>query len=144
MVYEITDSQSLDKVMNSAYDIVIIDIYADWCQPCKYMAPKYAELAARYSSPNILFTKLNTSTGLKNNVNGLPSIEFWVNKKLFHTVLGADVKEIEATLNKLIAPPVIEQRAAKTPVGGYPPSESGYAPKSSSSQYMTYSQYGQQ
>lgn len=104
IVYEIKDKNDLSEVMSSNYNIIIIDIYADWCQPCKYLAPKMEQWAAKYSSPNVLFCKLNSETNLK-NIKGLPTVEFWVNGTLHHTVLGADVKKIESTLEKLIPTP---------------------------------------
>ena len=36
-------------------------VYADWCAPCKAIAPSYEQLSAQLSRPNIItFTKVNT------------------------------------------------------------------------------------
>jgi thioredoxin 1 len=37
----------------------IIDFYADWCQPCKMVAPILEELASEYSGKIVIF-KVNT------------------------------------------------------------------------------------
>lgn len=146
IVYEIKDKKSLDEVMNSSYSIVIIDIYADWCQPCKYLEVELEKIAQRYSSPNIIFTRLNVETNLRPNVAGLPSIEFWVNRKLFHTVVGSDVPEIQATLNKLTQPAGTAQAAAteqQLSIPGGPPPVQGYKNKSADkgTLYRTYGTY---
>ena len=38
---------------------VLVDFYADWCGPCKMMAPSVDELAAKFQG-RALVTKLNT------------------------------------------------------------------------------------
>ena len=37
---------------------VLIDLWADWCGPCKMMAPHFAKVAADY--PQVIFAKINT------------------------------------------------------------------------------------
>ncbi|KAK3681112.1 thioredoxin-like protein [Podospora appendiculata] len=42
---------------------VVADFYADWCGPCKVIAPKYAELAKQHSLPRYMaFAKVNVDT----------------------------------------------------------------------------------
>lgn len=145
VVFEIKDGQTFTEVMNSSYDVIIIDIYADWCGPCKYLAPKLEELAKQYSSPNILFCKLNTETGIKQDVKGLPTIEFWVKaqngqKQLYHTVLGADFPDIQKTVANLVGAPPQERQQE----GSIPEPKAGFKNKSGSGrdrQYKTYRTY---
>ena len=37
--------------------LVVIDLYADWCGPCRMLAPTLAELEAEY--PDVKFCKIN-------------------------------------------------------------------------------------
>lgn len=107
---EIKDKQTLDNVMNSNNNIIILYVYATWCSPCSLLYPKMEVLASKYIShpKRILFCKVNSETDVIKNVQGLPTIQFWTSegnqKKLYNTVLGADYKRIEDTLNSLLSP----------------------------------------
>jgi thioredoxin len=55
----------------------IIDFYADWCGPCKLVAPIMKELAAEYKD-NIIFYKIDVERELAAvfGVNSIPVILF--------------------------------------------------------------------
>jgi len=141
IIFEIDDIKTLDEVMTSDYEVIIIDIYADWCNPCKYLAPKIEELARQYSNMNILFCKLNTETSLKPQIKGLPTIEFWVGKSkktLFHSVLGADYNEVVQTLKKIVGEPKTPQTSVFQQTS-LPPK----TPRASSTKDNPYKTFGQ-
>ena len=133
-VIEIKDESHLRDVLNSPYHLVVLDIYADWCGPCKFLSPKLEELAEQYQYSSILFCKLNQELQLK-QVEGLPTIEFWQRKEnsptreLIHTVLGANLSEIKQVLSTVAQPAISGQRVASA--SSAPPS----APPSASSPY---------
>ncbi|MBF7683808.1 thioredoxin TrxC [Acinetobacter sp. B5B] len=39
---------------------IVIDLWADWCGPCKAMAPHFAHVASQYQQ--VVFAKINTET----------------------------------------------------------------------------------
>jgi thioredoxin 1 len=49
----------LDNIANTITDneIVLIDFWADWCQPCKAFSPVYEEASEEYK--DIVFTKVD-------------------------------------------------------------------------------------
>lgn len=55
---------------------VLVDFYADWCGPCKIMAPSVDKLAADYTGRAII-AKLNTDesqkTSMSFNIRGIPT-----------------------------------------------------------------------
>ena len=55
MLKHINSSEFKEMVENK--QDFIVDFYADWCGPCKMMAPVFEELAERYSDK--VFCKVN-------------------------------------------------------------------------------------
>ncbi|MGQ0649540.1 MAG: thioredoxin [Gemmatimonadaceae bacterium] len=63
---------------------VFVDFYADWCGPCKVMAPAVDELAAK-NKGKALVAKLNTDQAQKTSqsfdIRGIPTSIVFVNGK---------------------------------------------------------------
>ena len=55
-VFEIASDKEFHETLKN-FPLVIVDFYADWCPPCKAVAPKYAAMASDY--PNVRFCKVN-------------------------------------------------------------------------------------
>jgi thioredoxin 1 len=84
--------------------LVIIDVYADWCAPCKQLTPLLETLATEHT--DVDFVKINADNSdtmdvlVQFGVRGLPTVLFMKDKELKETVVGAQSKEV---FNKLIA-----------------------------------------
>jgi thioredoxin 2 len=67
----------LDRIVKESEVPVVIDFYADWCAPCKVMAPVLDELA-RERRGHALVMKLDTDRNpaatQRFNVRGIPTL----------------------------------------------------------------------
>lgn len=105
MALAFTDSNFEQEVINSEVP-VLVDFYADWCGPCKMMAPVIEELSAKYEGKakiGKLDVDQNGVTAQKYRVMSIPTILIIKDGKVVETVVGAVPKQqldakIEAAL----------------------------------------------
>ena len=84
--------------------ICVVDVYGDWCGPCKSIAPKYADMFKKYAKPGLcVLLKENADLGLSPDVRGVPTFQFFVNGvNDGNPVIGADIRSVEERLVKYI------------------------------------------
>ncbi len=72
----VTD-RSMEKTIKGTDIPVVVDFYADWCQPCKVMAPILDELA-RSRQGQVLVAKLDTDSNptmaVHYGIRGIPTL----------------------------------------------------------------------
>ena len=57
VLFQVTDKDFDEEIILSGMP-VMVDFWADWCQPCKAMAPMIEELARKYQG-KIKFVQMN-------------------------------------------------------------------------------------
>lgn len=89
-IINITDD-SFDSVINSDKP-VLVDLWAEWCGPCKMIAPILSEVAEEMSD-KVTITKLNIdqnpNTPPKFGVRGIPTLLLFKNGAVAGTKVGA-------------------------------------------------------
>ncbi|MFV1951128.1 MAG: thioredoxin TrxA [Nitrospinota bacterium] len=93
-ILHLSDSDFDDKVLQS--DIpALVDFWADWCAPCKMIAPTIEELAKEYEG-KIVVGKLNvdqnSKTATKYGIRGIPTLLFFKGGKVIQQVVGVKSK----------------------------------------------------
>ena len=74
---------------------VLIDFWAEWCQPCKMLAPTIEDLAVEYQG-RLLVGKINVddnpSTATKFGIRGIPTLLLFKDGKLVQQIFGVKSK----------------------------------------------------
>ena len=100
MVKEISDQSEIPQDKK-----VVIDFYADWCGPCKRIAPLIAELATKY--PDLVFLKVNVDEAEQLassfDITALPTFLFMYKGNKYKQIEGADMNALVAYVDELNA-----------------------------------------
>jgi thioredoxin 2 len=71
---------------------VLVDFWADWCGPCKMMAPVFQQVAADMAT-RVRFAKVDTEANpqvsLRHHIKGIPSLILFKNGEEAARVSGA-------------------------------------------------------
>jgi thioredoxin 1 len=90
-ITHITDASFTDEVLKSSVP-VLVDYWAEWCGPCKMIAPVLDEIAAEFKD-KLKIVKLNidqnAETPKKYGIRGIPTLMLFKEGKMEASKVGA-------------------------------------------------------
>jgi thioredoxin 1 len=90
-IVHVTDDSFEEEVLRSS-DPVLVDYWADWCGPCKMIAPVLDEIAGEYAG-RIKVAKLNIDenpgTPPRYGIRGIPTLMLFRGGEVEATKVGA-------------------------------------------------------
>jgi thioredoxin 1 len=90
-IVHVSDSSFEQDVLKSSVP-VLLDFWAEWCGPCKMIAPILDQIATEYAG-KVLVAKMNVDenpkTPMKFNVRGIPTLILFKNGQLQGQKIGA-------------------------------------------------------
>jgi len=93
---EVTDEKFEGDVIGSDLP-VLVDFWAEWCQPCQMIAPIVEELAEEYDG-KINFKKIdidsNPLTPQAYGIRGIPALLIFHNGQVIDQIIGAQPKAV--------------------------------------------------
>ena len=101
-VVTFTDSNFDSEVLQSNIP-VMVDFWAEWCGPCKMLAPTVDAVAEQYAG-KVKVGKLNVdenSTATRYNIRGIPTLLIFQGGQVKEQLVGSQPKStIEKALDK--------------------------------------------
>jgi len=90
-IVQLTDDSFETDVINAS-DLVLVDFWAEWCGPCKMIAPLLNDIAEEYAG-KITIGKLNidqnSGTPPKYGIRGIPTLLLFKDGNVVDTKVGA-------------------------------------------------------
>jgi thioredoxin 1 len=95
---EVTDSNFQNEVLNSDKP-VLLDFWAEWCGPCKMIAPLVEELAKEYDGKlkvGKVDVDSNQQTSMQYGIRSIPTLLIFKGGKVVDQLVGAVPKRMLA------------------------------------------------
>ena len=94
-IYELTDKNFKAEVLQSDKP-VLVDFWAEWCGPCKAIAPTVGEIANEYNE-TIKVGKVNVDNNqqiaMEYGIRSIPSLLIFKNGTIVNQIVGSVQKD---------------------------------------------------
>ena len=104
--FAVSDAEFTHEVLESTKP-VLVDFWADWCGPCKMIAPVVEELAQEYDG-QVSFVKLdvdaNPQVAMQFGIRSIPTLLIFRDGQVAEQVIGAVPKSLlKKKLDKVLS-----------------------------------------
>ncbi|RLI75434.1 thioredoxin [Archaeoglobales archaeon] len=88
---KIVGKDEFDDVINRE-KLVVVDFYADWCMPCRFVAPILEKLEKEFDG-SVEFAKVNVDENVelarRYNISAIPTLIMFYKGKILNSFIGA-------------------------------------------------------
>lgn len=82
--------------------LTVVDFYADWCPPCRNIAPFLEDLAKKNADVNFLKVNVETCDEIskQRKISSMPTFQFFIKGEMIDEMIGADQIKLEQKVNE--------------------------------------------
>lgn len=83
--------------------LTVCDFFAEWCGPCKTVAPFVLAMAAKYPDVNFIKVDVDKLKDLsqREQITAMPTFKFYIEGRVVFTMQGANPSELESKIQEL-------------------------------------------
>lgn len=89
------NNETFEQEVIEASTPVLVDFYADWCGPCKSMAPALHKVSVEFED-KVKFVKVNVDEAMdvasRYSIRGIPTLILFKDGQVADTVVGAQTE----------------------------------------------------
>ncbi len=101
------NGEDFDRTVLGSGAPVLVDFYADWCAPCKYVAPLMDELAKTHEG-TLLVAKIDTDQApdlsQKLSIRGIPTVILFKDGEEAGRSVGFEPEKLRAMADEAVRP----------------------------------------
>ena len=104
-LYSVSDQDFDERVLHSKVPVVV-EFTADWCPPCRVLAPHFAKLSSAYAG-RLCFATLDTSENLavpaRYGIQGIPTLVLFAEGQVVGSTVGPHPGRLQVIIERLLA-----------------------------------------
>jgi thioredoxin 1 len=97
-------ASAADFKKSIATGVSIVDFYATWCGPCKFIAPKVVEFSKQY--PNATYLKVDvdklSDLAQEYGIRAMPTFMIFKDGEKVDEIVGADPTKLEEKIKQYV------------------------------------------
>lgn len=106
--FDITEDLDFERLL-TMFEIVIVDVWAQWCEPCKKIANRYEELGKKYTQfineKRIVFLKddIDSDGSIhREYIEAVPTFFIYYKTKMYKKISGTEFNDLDGIIEQLI------------------------------------------
>ncbi|RAL14052.1 thioredoxin family protein [Aspergillus homomorphus CBS 101889] len=104
-VHTIKSAAEFKEKVTDSKDAIVLDCFAEWCGPCKAIAPKVAAFSEQYPEAKFYMIDVDelADVAAELGVRAMPTFMLFKDGKKIKDIVGANPPALEAGIKSLIA-----------------------------------------